>query len=168
MICNALIQPHFDYACSAWYNNLNKNLTTNLQIAQNKCIRFCLGLDNRTHIGVNEFKTINWLPVRNRYEQCVSVSAFKLCKVLGPAYMSDIYSLVENPRSTRRSEYRMKQPFKVTNMGQSSISYVGPKVWNTLPRECKSEDSLNNFKHKIKDQFFENIQREADDIYIYY
>ena len=168
MLCNALIQPHFDYACSAWYNNLNKNLTTKLQIAQNKCIRFCLGLDNRTHIGVNEFKNINWLPVRNRYEQCVSVSAFKFCKELGPAYMSDIYSLVENPRSTRRSEYRMKQPFKVTNMGQSSISYVGPKVWNTLPRECKSEDNLNNFKHKIKDQFFENIQREADDIYIYY
>ena len=24
MLCNALIQPHFDYACSAWYPNLNK------------------------------------------------------------------------------------------------------------------------------------------------
>ena len=50
MLCNALIQPHFDYACSAWYNNLNRNLTTKLQIAQNKCIRFCLGLDNRTRV----------------------------------------------------------------------------------------------------------------------
>ena len=27
MLCNALIQPHFDYSCSAWYPNLNKNLT---------------------------------------------------------------------------------------------------------------------------------------------
>ena len=26
MLCNALIQPHFDYACSAWYRNLNANL----------------------------------------------------------------------------------------------------------------------------------------------
>ena len=24
LLCNALIQPHFDYACSAWYPNLNK------------------------------------------------------------------------------------------------------------------------------------------------
>ena len=69
MLCNALIQPHFDYACSAWYSNLNKNSTKKLQIAQNKCIRFCLGLDNRSHIGVKEFKTINWLAVQNRYEQ---------------------------------------------------------------------------------------------------
>ena len=48
MLCNALIQPHFDYACSAWYTNLDKNSTKKLQVAQNKCIRFCLGLDNRT------------------------------------------------------------------------------------------------------------------------
>ena len=26
MLCNAFIQPHFDYACSAWYPNLNKKL----------------------------------------------------------------------------------------------------------------------------------------------
>ena len=24
LCCNALIQPHFDYACSAWYPNLSK------------------------------------------------------------------------------------------------------------------------------------------------
>ena len=24
MLCNALIQPHFDYACLAWYENLNE------------------------------------------------------------------------------------------------------------------------------------------------
>ena len=26
LLCNALIQPHFDYACSAWYPNLSKKL----------------------------------------------------------------------------------------------------------------------------------------------
>ena len=71
-----------------------------MQTAQNKCIRFCLGLENRSHVGINEFKTINWLPVQNRYEQCVSVSVFKFCKTLGPAYMSDMYSLIEKPRET--------------------------------------------------------------------
>ena len=24
LVCNAFIQPHFDYACSAWYPNLTK------------------------------------------------------------------------------------------------------------------------------------------------
>ena len=26
MLCNAIIQPHFDYACSAWYPSLNEKL----------------------------------------------------------------------------------------------------------------------------------------------
>ena len=26
LLCNALIQPHYDYACSAWYPSLNKRL----------------------------------------------------------------------------------------------------------------------------------------------
>ena len=47
LLCNALIQPHFDYACSAWYPNLNKGLKKKLQITQNKCMRFCLQLGNR-------------------------------------------------------------------------------------------------------------------------
>ena len=52
LLCNALIQPHFDYACSVWYPNLNKKLKSKLQIVQNRCIRCCLQLDNRSQIGV--------------------------------------------------------------------------------------------------------------------
>ena len=73
MLCNALMQPHFDYAATAWFPNLNKKFKKKVQIAQNKCIRFCLFLGNRTHIGVNEFRKINWLPTRERFEQCVCV-----------------------------------------------------------------------------------------------
>ena len=42
LLCNALIKPHFDYACSAWYPNLSKKLKNKIQTSQNKCIRFCL------------------------------------------------------------------------------------------------------------------------------
>ena len=59
LLCNALIQPHFDYACVAWYPLLNKRQAKRIQIAQNKCIRYCLNLDNKAHIGMNEFLKIN-------------------------------------------------------------------------------------------------------------
>ena len=36
LLCNALIQPHFDYACSAWYPNLNKKFKSKLQTVQNR------------------------------------------------------------------------------------------------------------------------------------
>ena len=33
LLCNAMIQPFFDYACNAWYPNLNKKLKKRLQAA---------------------------------------------------------------------------------------------------------------------------------------
>ena len=38
LLCNAMIQPHYDYACSAWYPLLSKNLLKKIQISQNKCV----------------------------------------------------------------------------------------------------------------------------------
>ncbi len=74
LLCNALIQPHFDFACTSWFPNLNQCLKNKLQTSQNKCIRFCLQLGNRSHIGMEEFKNINWLSVTDRFNQCVSAS----------------------------------------------------------------------------------------------
>ena len=78
---NALIQPHFDYACTSWYPMLNEGLSKKIQAAQNKCIRFYLNLKNTAHIGANESKAINWLPTKNRMDhgliQFSSVSYFK-------------------------------------------------------------------------------------------
>ena len=56
LLCNALIQPHFDYACSAWYPSLTKKLKNRVQTSQNKCIRFCLQSDKMTHISHNIYK----------------------------------------------------------------------------------------------------------------
>ena len=67
LLCNALIQLLFDYACTAWFPNLSKKLRLRLQATQNKCIRFCLQLDKMSRICVNEFLELNWLNVHDRY-----------------------------------------------------------------------------------------------------
>ena len=40
LLCNALIQPHFHYVCTAWYPNLTDKLKVKLQVTQNKYIDF--------------------------------------------------------------------------------------------------------------------------------
>ena len=41
-------------------------------------------------------------------------------------------------------------------------------IWNSLSSDSKSANNVNSFKHKIKENFFQNIQREEGDIYVYY
>ena len=99
LLCNAIIQPHFDYGCSAWYPYLNKSLKKKLQTLQNKCIRFCLNLNNRDHIGLTEFEKINWLPINDRFEQCISSTTFKFFNNKSPAYMNDIFKPAGHPNT---------------------------------------------------------------------
>ena len=161
LLCNALIQPHFDYACPAWYPNLKKALKTKLQTAQNKCIRFCLLLGNREHIGIDKFEQINWLNTNDRFEQCIGVSAFKYFNKQCPSYMSDIFIPAVNSRvSTRNSFLKLSQPFRKTTQGQNSLSYIGPSVWNKLPENIKSCNNVNTFKHNIKRHYFNEIKRK--------
>ena len=42
LLVSALIQCHFDYACTSWYSGLTKK--SRLQVAQNKVIRFMFNL----------------------------------------------------------------------------------------------------------------------------
>ena len=71
LVGNAMMQPFFDYACNAWYPNLNKKLKARLEAAQNKCIRICLKLGDKKSITVKEFDKINWLPIHERVNQCI-------------------------------------------------------------------------------------------------
>ena len=48
LLCNVLIQPHFDYGCSSWSSLWKESLKFKLQKAQNTYIRFCLTLPPHT------------------------------------------------------------------------------------------------------------------------
>ena len=166
LLCTALIQPHFDYACSVWYPNFNKKFKTKLQTLQIKCVRFCRQFDNRTHVGITEFKNINWLPVDYRFRQCLTAYTFKFFHDRYPLYMKDVFDKsCISQTSTRNSTMKLSQPLRRTT--QSCISFLAPSVWNNLPNELKCCTNLNTFKHKIKQCFFYKIRQKDKDIYLY-
>ena len=102
LLCNALIQPHFYYACSAWYHNVTKKLKNRIQTSQNKCISFCLY--KITHIFHKEFENLNWLPVTERCNQCINSVVFKYVKDQCPNYLNDVFQTAPaNNIQTRRS-----------------------------------------------------------------
>ena len=56
-------------------------------------------------------------------------------------------------------KFKLNFQFCKSNAGQKCLSYFGPKIWNSLSSDSKSANSINSFKHKMKDNFFQNIQR---------
>ena len=153
-----MIQPFFDYACNAWYPNLNKNFKNRLQAAQNKCIRFCLKLGDRTSI-----KVLNWLPIHDRVNQCILSAIYKFHANNAPDYMNEVFSHAEsNGIPTRCSYQKLKLPHRKTNQGLRALSYIGHSLWNKLDKSLKTSVSLNAFKHNLKDYYFKKANKNSE------
>ena len=103
--CNALIQPNFNYASSAWYSKLTKNLENTIQTFQNKCKRFCLQLDKITHIYYKESETLNWLPMTERFNQFINSFVFKYINDQCPNYLNEVFQTIYGKFS------KIKMPF---------------------------------------------------------
>ena len=129
LLCNALIQLHFDYACSAWYPNLTKKLKHGIQTTQNKCMHFCLQLDKLKHISFEEFDCLNWLPVTYRFKQCVNAIIFKYFNEQCPNYLNEVFdAAIENNFQLRGNFQKLECPFRKTNTSQLALSYIGPTL----------------------------------------
>ena len=165
LLCNAIIQLHFDYGCSAWYPYLNKSLQT----LENKCICFCLNLNNRDHIGLTKFEKLNWLPINDHFKQCISSTTFKFFNNSSPAYMNDVFKPAGHLNTnTRASFLKLIQSLRNTNYGQKTLSYLAPNICNSLPVSLKATEGLNTYKHKMKKHFLNRMKNNESDIYSYF
>ena len=83
---------------------------------QNKCIRFCLRLDKMQHLSLAEFRSINWLPTKERVHQCITAIIFKFVNKNCCFYLNEIFEFAPHCRiDTRKSFTRLtwgKKPYR--------------------------------------------------------
>ena len=97
-----------------------KPLKDKLQVTQNKCIRLCLKLQCREHISNKLFQKLNWLPVNQRFKECVSSTVFKFVQNKYPAYMNKVFRPNENTRiNTTICYLRLSHPFRKTSTSKT-------------------------------------------------
>ena len=87
---------------------------------------------------------------------------------MAPDYTSEIFHPSHSRHNTRMSTYKLDLPFRKNVHGQKTLSYLGPKTWNSLPAQIKLCKNVNNFKHDIKNLYFKRLQKSDDSIFMYY
>ena len=103
LLYNIMIQHFFDYACNACYPNINKKLKMHLQASQNKCVRFCLKLNDISSIKSEDFEKINWLPIHERVPQCSLCSIYNFFTKNCPIFMR--YVFLQKPMEFTRAHH---------------------------------------------------------------
>ena len=167
LLVSALLQHHFDYACSSWYSGLSSNQKERLQVMQNKIIRYILGSPPRTHIGLEQFKKADILPVPFRVEQIKLGQMYKIMSGTAPKYLSQTVQKVNSHHSYQtRSCHSNVFVHRTGSYGKHSFEHTAILLWNKLPSEVKQCHNIDNFKKAVKDHMWTKYEAHSKNMYV--
>ena len=89
--------------------------------------------------------------IHQRNLQYLLIEIYKVKKGISPTIMNEIFQFFENPVYELRSGVHLPgRNSRTVFFGTESIINLGAKLWNMVPENIKSSESLNVFKSKIK------------------
>ena len=79
--------------------------------------------------------------IRNlKFTKLQTLEIYKTLHNLNPAFMKNYFLPKPPSYNFRRNDVLSIPKVKTTNYGIKSISFLGPKIWNSLPNEVKSSE----------------------------
>ncbi len=156
-LTSALIMCHFDYACSSWYSALSQKYKNQLQVLQNKIVRFIMCVGPRVHIGQSELNFVGMLSSQDRVVQLKLNNVFKIFHDICPEYMKMFFTKVSSVHrySTRGSPFNFVVPH---SKGQACFTFYNSAIhhWNSLSNNIKDTHDFQVFKKLVKNHLAHN------------
>lgn len=146
---NAYILPHLDYCCTIWGNSTADSINSVIKF-QKRAARLILDKDFDTP-SVDLFAELNWMTFPERVQFQKAIMMFKTMNNLAPTYMNNLFQYTNeihnrNLRST--TENLLYVPKPKCEIFRNSFAYSGAKLWNSIPQNIKSCNSVQQFKDR--------------------
>ena len=152
LVGHALVSSRLDYANSILYGS-PKSQIAKLQSQQNALARVVLKASSGSARPL--LQELHWLPMASRIEFKIAALTYKVLDSGLPSYLSSQLSHYHPARELRSSSSNLlAQPYSSTKFGSLAFKSCAPKIWNELPLEVKSAQSLQTFKSRLKTHYF--------------
>ena len=153
-LVHAMVTSHLDYSNSLLFG-ISNELLDRLQRVQNAAARVVLQIRKYDHI-TEGLKTLHWLPIKSRIVFKIAMITFKVLQTNQPKYLRDLLIEHEQKRTLRsNSMFLLKVPHSnLRSAGDRSFAVAAPKIWNSIPDNVKSVQSVEQFKRGLKTYLF--------------
>ena len=147
-IINSFIYSNFNYCPLVWHFCSCKS-SHKIEQIQKRCLRIILNDNESDYETLLEKSNKETMTVKRM--RTIATEIFKTINDLNPKFMKEIFIKKVNPK-VRPNNIVVKSHSTAT-YGDRSLSVLGPKLWNSLPENIKSENSYSKFKEYIKTWF---------------
>ena len=151
LIYNFLIQSHFDY-CSVIWDNVAGGLGQKLQRMQNRAARIISGSDYYTHSSeILGSYALNWINLEDRRALQFKKLMYKTANNMVPSYLTDKFIRTSSMRkyNLRGANHKFFVPRPLSEYRKKSFSYRGSILWDNMPVQISSAQSLSEFMSLI-------------------
>ena len=143
IIYNSFIKTNFDYCPMIWVFSKKGDLDK-LQKVQNRALRFVYSdfvTDSSDLITKYDVKNIMQCNISK-----IAIEMYKCFNDLVPSYISALFKKQDYIHNTRSVNNFVLRCPRTTKYGQKCLSFMGARLWNSLPEQIKCSEDLSHFK----------------------
>ena len=146
LIINAFVTSHFSYCPLIWMFHSRK-----LNHRINRIHERALRIVYRDYKSSFEelLKRNGSVTIHQRNLRVLVTEMFKVKIGLGPKILNEVFDFVK-PLYNLRNDKTKSYNVHTVRYGTETLSYLGPKIWNSLDENYRNAKSLEEFKRKIK------------------
>ena len=140
VLMNAFITSQFSYCSRTLNNRINK--------IHERALR--LVYKNETFLSFDDLlKRDRSVSIHQKNLQILATEIYKTKNDLGPKIMKDTFHFIQKPYNLRNDPELQRRRNRTVYFGTESISSLAPKIWELIPSDIRSANSLGTFIEKI-------------------
>ena len=152
ILINSFIYSNFNYYPLVWHFSSCKS-TAKIEKIHKRCLRMILKDNTSDYQALLEKSKKPSMEIKRLRNLATEI--FKTVNNLNPSFMKDIFTSKENAKV--RPNNIVSTIHNSATYGDKSLMTLGPKIWNALPENIKSERSYKKFKEYIDLWFEPNV-----------
>jgi len=131
-------------------------IVKNILIVQDNLSRVVCNSNRSTSAGPL-LRSLHWLPVRQRINFKLAKLCYLATSFQQPGYLADLISPYSQSRLLRSSTQKLLSvPPHNLDTAARRFSVAAPRLWNSLPLNCRTAPSVNTFKIRLKTFLFDS------------
>ena len=141
LVVNAFFYSQFNNCQLVWMCH-NRTNNSKINRLHERCLRL---IDNDNKSSFEDLlKKDGSVSIHHRNLRTLAVELFKVFKGLSSIIFAEAFTVRQQSQCNMRNYSYFAMPrVKTVNHGLDSLSYIGPKLWDSIPSHMKEVDSIN-------------------------